>query len=258
MRQFISSQNVDKNGRLVVSGKDFRYLSSVLRLNISDVIQVRFPNGQLCQMIVEKIQAKQLYLIKTVEIKDDNLNEVKNDSCEFWLFQFIPKVSKMDTIVRQAVECGVSVIIPVVGEFSASGSKDIHKDRWERIIREARQQSGSPIATRIEEPLTIEKALDLWNSRKTSCCAVALYEKNEKTVGLHKLFAQRQDKPKQIALAVGCEGGISENEIQQLQDSGFSVIHFDTNILRCETAAIYGLAILQNLIMEFTEWHIQE
>lgn len=258
MRQFISTQNADKNGRLVVSGKDFRYLSSVLRLIVGDVIQVRFADGQLCQMIVEKIQAKQLYLVKTIETEKLKQNDEQKESCEYWLFQFIPKVSKMDVIVRQAVECGVSVIVPIIGQFSASGSKDIKKDRWERIIREARQQSGSAIATRIEDSLSIDDALDLWNANKDSSCAVVLYEKNEKTIGLHKLFSQKPDKPKKVALAVGCEGGISENEIQKMQKEGFNVIHFDTNILRCETAAIYGISVLQNLIMEFSEWHIQE
>ena len=59
-----------------------------------------------------------------------------------------------------------------------------------------------------------------------------------------------QDRPQKLALAVGCEGGISPAEAQLLKANGFIPIHFAGNILRCETAAVYGIAALQNAAAE--------
>ena len=50
-------------------------------------------------------------------------------------------------------------------------------------------------------------------------------------------------------MAVGSEGGISPEEVKLLQEKGlFHPIHFAVNILRCETAALYGIAAVQSAI----------
>ena len=166
----------DKNGQLTVSGKDFKYLCQVLRLKLGDIVQVRFPNQELSNMEVFKLQAKQLILVKTLSESVDKFLETGVSASsleniklpEIWLFQFLPKLQKMDGIIRQSTECGVSKIIPVLGEFSGKDfnlkGDDFEKvNRWERIVKEARQQSGSAISTSVEKPLVIEDALKLWN-----------------------------------------------------------------------------------------------
>ena len=59
-------------------------------------------------------------------------------------------------------------------------------------------------------------------------------------------------------MVVGAEGGISPEEINELQDNGFIPIHFDTNILRCETAALYGVAAVQTVLGEKDLWLFKE
>ena len=56
-------------------------------------------------------------------------------------------------------------------------------------------------------------------------------------------------KIKRVAIAVGSEGGISPEEVRTLEEKGlFQPIHFAVNILRCETAALYGIAAVQSEI----------
>ena len=50
------------------------------------------------------------------------------------------------------------------------------------------------------------------------------------------------------ALAVGCEGGISDEERSVLFEAGFMPLHFTTNILRAETASLYGIAVIQQFL----------
>lgn len=273
MRQFISLQSPDKKGLLRISGKDYRYLRQVLRVKPGDMLSVRLPDGtlqnttvctveedsrcvvlQVCGNASEKTEADITRGVKADEIQESH------SGVEYWLFQYIAKPVKMEQIIRQAVECGIKYIVPVRGEYSQSqnvtamqGGK---KERIERIVREARQQSGSPVNTEILEPVSTEEAVRLWKNALESVddsgktAAVVLWERNENTRSLKEILFQQEDSDgfSKIAVAVGCEGGISPSEVEMLSAGGFVPIHFPGNILRCETAAIYGIAAVQSAI----------
>ncbi|MCR5171977.1 MAG: RsmE family RNA methyltransferase [Treponema sp.] len=265
MRQFVSSRNPDKNGLIVVEGKDFRYFRQVLRLNIGDMLSVRIPDGQLVNTTVCKIDDKKhsvtLQLCDTIDSTENQSSFTQ--ACEFYLFQFVAKGQKMDLIIRQATECGVRAIIPVSGEFCQAGAaeKNFKSERYERIIKEARQQSGSPVNTGIETTMSLEGAIEHWkNICKEGSGAVmgcVLYERSEKTIAVHKVFGQFE-QIKKCAIVCGAEGGISPREIELLQNGGFTPVHFDTNILRCETAALYGIAAVQSAVLEKNLWQSKE
>ena len=270
MRQYIASSMPDKNGQLTVSGKDFKYLCQVLRLKLGDIVQVRFPNQELSNMEVFKLQAKQLILVKTLSESVDKFLETGVSASsleniklpEIWLFQFLPKLQKMDGIIRQSTECGVSKIIPVLGEFSGKDfnlkNEDFEKvNRWERIVKEARQQSGSAISTSVEKPLVIEDALKIWNENLQNGIGFVLHEASIAKKNIFSVLKENTNINK-IGIAVGSEGGISEKEISILQENGFYLVHFKTNVLRAETASLYGIAAIQTAITELEEWHTHE
>ena len=265
MRQYISQKALDSNGLLTIIGKDYRYLRNVLRLVAGDMIHVRLPDGALQPMTVCKIDEKGKKIsLQICDLADDaqsgeNQPEETDslESCEFTLFMAVPKSSKFDLILRQATECGVSRIIPVQTEFSQTGAEKMNfrSERFERIIKEARQQSGSPVNTQLEDCISLEKACELWkgeceNLSDEQTLAVVLYERNDSTVTVFKACEKFQksenpSSPKKIALFCGSEGGLSPAEIEKLHVAGFLPVHLKTNILRCETAALYGIAALQ-------------
>ena len=142
------------------------------------------------------------------------------------------------------------------------------KERLQKIIREARQQSGSPVDTKVTEPVSLEKALELWksgedggfdtpasqslNHRENVDVAFVLSERGDCDGNLRRVIegAGGGGKIKRAAIAVGSEGGISPDEVRTLQEKGlFQPIHFAVNILRCETAALYGIAAVQSMIL---------
>lgn len=275
MRQFISSEFPDKKGFLRIYGKDFRYLRQVLRLKSGDMLAVRFSDGTLRNTTVCKIDENSREILvqvcgnpeKTKNSCDDDITrgtkaqEIQKSlpDTEYFLFQYIAKPVKMEQIIRQATECGVKFVVPVSGEFSQKQNvlsmRHSKKERLERIVREARQQSGSPVETEILEPLTTEEAVLFWKKNTSSLSAeeknvaVALWERSEKTVSLKEIFdSEKNKKIKKIAIAVGCEGGISPEEIDALISAGFYAVHFPGNILRCETAALYGIAAVQSAL----------
>ena len=259
MRQYISQKNLDSDGLLTIIGKDYRYLRNVLRLVSGDMIHVRLPSGELQPMTVcfvdekaKKITLQVCDIAEGEQIGENQPEETDSiESTEFILFMAVPKSSKFDLIVRQATECGVAKIVPVLTEFSQNGGEKMNfrGERFERIIKEARQQSGSPVNTQIENCVTLKEACEIWkneceNLSESEKLAVVLYERNDSTVSI-KCSCEKKQNLKKVALFCGSEGGISPEEVKSLCDAGFTAVHLKTNILRCETAALYGIAALQ-------------
>ena len=264
MRQFIAETEPDKNGLLFVEGKKFHYLTSVLRLEPGDMIYVRLPSGTLQEMTVCKTDsaAKKITLQVAGDIAglaesgNRALPVSQNPGKKIFLFQFVAKPPKMELILRQAVECGVSDFIPVTGFFCQKGNVESavkktgsREERWQRIVTEARQQSGSPVETCIHGVMTVEEAVDFWkNECRENSMAIVLYEQTSRTVSLKKAVGDScsAQELENVGLFVGAEGGISPAEIDFLCSNNIMPVHFKTNILRCETAALYGIAALQS------------
>ena len=271
MRQLIIENKQIRKGLIELEGKDYRYLRQVLRVRPGDMISVRLPDGSLNNATVARVDEAERRVVlqlcadtgKTITrgVQADQLNAsaAVNGALavEYWLFQFLPRPQKFELIVRQATECGLSVIVPVIGEYteksSAQALAGAKRERLERIIKEARQQSGSPVETKVLEPMTLEQALDLWRTSageqgglafvlsERDDCSGKLRESVQKAGGLEGI--------KRAAIAVGSEGGISPDEVKALEEKGlFQPIHFAVNILRCETAALYGIAAVQTEI----------
>lgn len=257
MRQLILDKNPDKAGLITIIGKDFRYLRQVLRVKVGDMINLRLPNGTLQNSTVSVIddKAKKVVLqicantnLETITrgVQADSIQEeLSANSTEYTLFQFIPKPQKFEQIVRQATECGVKTIVPVIGEYSEKSSiaslQGAKKERLERIIKEARQQSGSPIDTVVVEPVSLEDAIEKYKMD----VSFVLSERQDGDKTIREILSDNESAEK-IGIACGSEGGISPEEIDFLCKKGlFYPIHFSVNILRCETAALYGIAAVQ-------------
>ena len=218
------------------------------------MISVRLPDGSLNNATVAQIDetARRVTLQicadtgKTITRGVQAENAGAESGVEYWLFQFLPRPQKFELIVRQATECGVSVIVPVIGEYteksSAQALMGAKKERLQKIIREARQQSGSPVETKVTEPVSLEQAIEMWSGD----VAFVLSERDECDGNLRATVQNAGQKIKRAAIAVGSEGGISPNEVKALEEKGLFVpVHFAVNILRCETAALYGIAAVQ-------------
>ena len=249
MRQLIIENKQIRKGLIELEGKDYRYLRQVLRVRPGDMISVRLPDGSLNNATVARVDEAERRVVlqlcadtgKTITrgVQADQLNAsaAVNGALavEYWLFQFLPRPQKFELIVRQATECGLSVIVPVIGEYteksSAQALAGAKRERLERIIKEARQQSGSPVETKVLEPMTLEQALDLWRTSageqgdlafvlsERDDCSGKLRESVQKAGGLEGI--------KRAAIAVGSEGGISPDEVKALEEKGlFQPIHF--------------------------------
>jgi len=176
------------------------------------------------------------------------------------LFQSLPKGEKMDLIVRQAAEGGIEQIVPFMSEFSAikNNKNTWHKfTRWEKIIKEARQQSGSITPTVIRQPLSVDGLFAFWeelNAQNTGVLGLLFHHLPLAKASLHGYLYK---KPEIVALAIGPEGGFSDSEAQRFMAAGFKPVTIGETILRTETAALYAQAAVQVLLLERDSWEMK-
>jgi 16S rRNA (uracil1498-N3)-methyltransferase len=174
----------------------------------------------------------------------------------------------MDVIVRQAAEGGIAEIVPFVSEFSfAKADAGEQKfSRWQRIIKEARQQSGSKIATSIRRPLIKEELFNYWKElRASGALGLLFHHQGLEQKPLHSYLdssyldnSNLDSVPKHVALAVGPEGGFSGEEVSLFLENGFNPFTIGDTILRTETAALYCAAAVRILLWERDSWQLKK
>jgi len=261
LKQFILNSKPDKNGQLRFEGGDYRYLAMVRRLapgeyfpallsDTADSVNVRVLSVDNHVLIGEISNEKPVKAESPVP---------KNNLPPMFLFQSLPKGEKMDLIVRQAAEGGIEQIIPFMSEFSAIKNKNSwHKfTRWERIIKEARQQSGSLTPTVIRHPLSVDGLFAFWeelNAQNPNVLGLLFHHLPLAKTSLHGYLYK---KPEIVALAIGPEGGFSDSEAQRFMAAGFNPVTIGETILRTETAALYAQAAVRILLLERDSWEMK-
>jgi len=156
------------------------------------------------------------------------------------LIQGISRGERMDYAIQKAVELGVNRIIPVVTQRCnvqlSGGRSDKRLAHWQGVIVSACEQSGRGIVPELTEIMTLEQAL----SEDKVACQLVLDPQAEQ--GFTTV-----EKQGDIALLIGPEGGLSDQEITQAKHSGFQAVRFGPRILRTETATVAALAVVQTM-----------
>jgi len=262
VKQFIlANEPVDNTIRL--EGSDYRHLVRVRRLAVGECFPALLPNGTETLIQVLSISGSVL-TGKCLANNEAAPVPPKTQLSPIVLFQAMPKGEKMDLIVRQAAEGGITEIVPFTSEFSIAKEKTGGQkySRWERIIKEARQQSGSKIATAIRRCMTKDELFDYWEKlKKTGALGLLFHHPmgTDENRGLEQdsLHGYLNSMPPIVALAIGPEGGFSDNEVSLFIEKGFKPFTIGDTVLRTETAALYCAAAVRILLLERNSWELK-
>jgi len=275
MKQLILNCKPGKDDIVRLKDNDYHYLVNVRRLAVGEYFPALLPDGSETQVQVISIDKNAL----TGRCISDSLNPISSsaeplvrspclseNSFKIILFQSMPKGDKMDLIVRQAAESGIAEIVPFISEFSVGkASVGMQKySRWEKIIKEARQQSGSKTATALHNPLTMSEMFDYWkklnkdNSINFGTLGLLFHHISKEGLEQNSLHGYLNNNPGVVVLVIGPEGGFSDKEVTLFLENDFKPITIGDTVLRTETAALYCAAAIRILLLEKNSWELKK
>lgn len=157
----------------------------------------------------------------------------------------ISRGDRFDWVLQKATELGVHRIIPLITErteVKLSGERAQKKwNHWQQITASSCEQCQRNI---LPELLPITH-LSEWQTSTQADCKLVLHHRTEKKLS-------DVQTPKNVAILIGPEGGLSAEEIEQSQDYGFMPTVFGSRVLRTETAPLAALSCVQYLWGDFS------
>ena len=206
------------------------YISKVMRIKEREVFSLFNSSGEW--------EAKILTISKSiVEFNITKQLRQKESTKEMWLAFSPIKSNYFNFMIQKATELGVTKFIPII--FDRTIVRKINKERLEKVIIEAAEQSDRINVPSIEEPQSLKNFL---SNEKMDLIFTDLNSQNKK-IDSGKLT----DNP--TCVIIGPEGDFSEEEREKiLSFKGVQPIKINENILRSETAVISAISIVSYLI----------
>lgn len=158
------------------------------------------------------------------------------------LYLAVFKFDRFEWAVEKCTELGVARIVPMIArrtESHLASSASKRAERWRRIALEAAQQSRQLSPPGIAEPIKVRQAIEAQSGLR-----VVLAE-NEHEITLRELIEGREEP---AALAIGPEGGWTDEELLLFDTAGWLRASLGPTILRAETAAIAAVSLTAALL----------
>ena len=201
------------------------YVSKVMRIKDNEVFSLFNSGGEW--------EAKILGISKSIiEFNVTKQLRQKENPKDLWLAFSPIKSNYFNFMMQKATELGVTKFLPII--FDRTIVRKVNKERLEKVIIEAAEQSYRISVPTIEEPQKLKNFL----SNDMDLIFTDLNTSNTK-IDLKKLTT----KPK--CVIIGPEGDFSEEEREKiLKFKGVQPIKINENILRSETAVISAISII--------------
>ncbi|MDQ0339616.1 16S rRNA (uracil1498-N3)-methyltransferase [Caldalkalibacillus uzonensis] len=239
-RYFLPPEQITQN-QCMITGQDAHHVLRVMRLSPGDRVICCDGCGRTVVAELTRLDTHAVYGDIVQE-----LNEKRELPVQVTIAQGLPKGDKMEWVLQKGTELGAARFVPFVSERTIvkyDQKKAVKKrERWQRIIKEAAEQSNRQYLPQLSPIITIDKLARL----KADVKLVADEEQSTKPP-LPSTFVQALDhlqEQKHLVVAIGPEGGFSRDEINFLKQYGFTPISLGRRILRTETASQYVLAAI--------------
>lgn len=216
-----------QGARVAPSAAQAHYLGGVMRRTAGDaVLLFNGRDGEFHARITALRRDR-------AELVVEQQSRAQAADADLWLAFAVLKRDATDLVVQKATELGVSRLLPVFSERSNAGR--VNLARLQAIAIEAAEQSERLTVPELAAPARLGAMLADWPLGRPLFAAI-----------------ERQAAPAippmhgPCALLVGPEGGFAPAEVELLRRHPFlQAVHLGPRVLRAETAAIAGLALLQ-------------
>jgi 16S rRNA (uracil1498-N3)-methyltransferase len=229
---------VDDLGSELISigDRESHHAVHVLRVGLGDEILLFDGHGGEALARVESLTSEKV-VARVLERREGRVVD-----SGLILATAIPKGERADWMIEKCAELGISRLIPLLAERSQVRPGEGKLMRWRRKVEAAAKQSGQSVLMTIEEPMTIDHMIESFKQ------AQKFYGDPKAEPSIMEMCGGRCRKAPWLFL-IGPEGGFSDQEVSQFNDSGAMGVSLGTGTLRIETAAM-AVAVLAAMGMD--------
>ena len=248
-----------------LSAEESHHLARVLRLKEGEVVEVFNGKGSHAQAHIESVHKS------AVRLKTETLTtQVRARKVQLNVATSLPKGDRQKWLVEKLTELGADLLIPLETERGVAQPTDNALERLERVALEACKQSRNDFLLQIAPPMTLAQ---LTNSAHACSSAVLLLahpypvmiqssprantsdcrEKNTVPKSAPAVCGSRslqqwvtEPLPTDVFVAIGPEGGFTDEEVELAVAKGWKPWMLTSNILRVETAVMMAAILLMD------------
>ena len=224
-RRWIADQFAGDQAALIGSHAD--HLIRVLRAQVGQEFDISTGEGVRRGRIVNIADGRVVFALgEKLEV---------TPSANLTLVLSIFRFDRMEWAIEKCTELGATKIIPVIAqrtEKHLASAAVKRAERWQRIARQASEQSRRTAAPEVTEPVKLREVFEFPGNR------IVLAETEQQM-----MLRDALPPDGNIVLASGPEGGWTEDELKSFREAGWVAASLGNTILRAETAAIAAMAI---------------
>jgi 16S rRNA (uracil1498-N3)-methyltransferase len=231
-----------KDERFYIDTEDRHHIVKVLRMQIGDQIICVDPEGKSAVCRIAEFTDEQV--VADVVQWEEVVSELP---ITVTVASGLPKGDKLEWIIQKGTELGAHEFIPFTAHRSVvkwdekKAGKKI--ERWQKIAKEAAEQSHRSFLPEVVSPVSFKNLLEKSQNYSYKLVAFEEESKNGETSRFASTLKQIQ-KGESLLVVFGPEGGLTEEEVQQLKKHDFVLCGLGPRILRTETAPLYTLAAI--------------
>ncbi|MFA7230123.1 MAG: RsmE family RNA methyltransferase [Victivallaceae bacterium] len=238
MHSFYCKQIGEPGTAVELEELDFKHLFKTLRAVAGEKLKLLDGRGMLAEAVVADGR----------RIVVENRKVLPAPPVGIHLYVAIPRKQKMDQLLKQAAEIGIKTIVPMLTERSVATPEKVN-DRWLALLQEGCKQARNPFLPEITNPVRFTEAIAALKASGITGFFGAVCSENRPAGKIQF---------KELAWLVGPEGGFTAEEEAEMRNAGISGLNIGPYIMRVETAAVAGAALLMYEAMTTAENRIGE
>nr|WP_206698105.1 16S rRNA (uracil(1498)-N(3))-methyltransferase [Cytobacillus firmus] len=234
------TENAVKDKYFHIKGEDRHHIVKVMRMKEGDKIICVDPsqNSALCSIAEITDEHVAAEVVQWIEGSSELPADVT-------IVSGLPKGDKLEWIIQKGTELGAHRFIPFTSARSVvkwDAKKSVKKaERWQKIAKEAAEQSHRSIVPEVFAPLDLKSLLKISADYSYKLIAFEEEAKQGEDSVLYKTLSS-MNKGESLLVVFGPEGGLADNEVSLLLEAGFLACGLGPRILRTETAPLYLLS----------------
>ena len=211
------------------------HVGKVLRMKPQEPLILFDGEGSAYQGSIESISKKNVMVMI-----EHRIEAAVESPLSIHLGQSLSRGERMDYAIQKATEMGVTDITPL---FSERCEVKLNKDRqekrlrhWQQVAISACEQCGRNRVPVIHSAVSVDE----WMAQQPSELKFVLHHRTDRKL-------EGYEQPDSVSLLIGPEGGLTADEIDRAEQSGFNALALGPRVLRTETAPVSAITLMQYL-----------